>query len=118
MNQQALVTEMQNNILVRLQMTDPQLINQLKVNPTAQYAEELMQQKLKGIGLTDKEIAIIFMRDGMKLPLASAMRETGLPQEELDKLYDSAEAKVLNFMNGGSVSDTSKIRALFNKSNE
>lgn len=117
MNQQALLQEAQSNILIKLLLSDANMKNQLMLNQSPQLAEDLMHKKLKSIGLNDKEVGVIIMRDGLKYDAQKAMAESGLTKDQLDAISDTAQSKITNFLNGGSVSLSSNIRALFNTSN-
>lgn len=92
--------ELQTNLLIRLQMSDQNMVKTLTLNPDPKLAETLIEKKLKTIGLNEKEIAILFLKDGLKYPLEKALAETGLSQTQLDSYYDSASMKVTNFLEG------------------
>lgn len=105
--------EIQTNPLVRLQMTDPNLITEMMKTQDPKNAEVLMKKKLEQIGLDEKEIAIIFMSHGEKYPLQKAMSATGLSESELNTFYDSAMVKISNAINGNGFMDN--LKALFGK---
>jgi predicted DNA-binding protein (UPF0251 family) len=92
--------EIGTNPLIKLQMSDSNLLNTLRLNPDPKLAETLIEKKLKDVGLDAKEIAVLFIRDGLKYPLEKAMQETGLQQDQLDQIYDAAAQKVNNFLTG------------------
>ena len=92
--------EMQSNPLLKLQAADQNMMKTLNMNPDPKLAEMLIENKLKQVGLNDKEIAIIFIRDGLKYTQDQAMNATGLNQQDLDNQYDTAVAKINNYLNG------------------
>lgn len=92
--------ELQTNPLLKLQMADQNMLRTLTTNPDPKLAEMLIENKLKQVGLTDKEIAIVYIRDGLKYTQEKAMQETGLSQIDLDGQYDTAAAKINNYLNG------------------
>lgn len=53
-----------------------------------------MEKKLRSIGLDDREIALVLLKDGMKYSMEQAKEATGLSDDVVNKLYDSGLAKI------------------------
>lgn len=90
--------EAQENILVKLMKTDQHMCQLLTTSRDETLAETLIQKKLKDIGLSEKEIAVLLMAQGMNMTPQQAMSRTGLSQTELDIIHDQAVYKVNDFI--------------------
>lgn len=100
-DQNMLKQEIETNPIIKLQMSDQSMIAELTRNPDPKQAEMLIERKMRAIGMTDKEIVVVMMRDGHKYPLQRALSETGLSEYELNDMYDSAVAKINAVLGGG-----------------
>ena len=116
---QKMMQEIQTNPLLKLQMADPVMMAELTKNPDQKQAEILMEKKLKSIGLTDQEIAIVLMSHGLKLTIDQVKKETGLEQADIDKYYDGGMEKInrtLNVFSPGPPNTVlDRVKTLFSK---
>jgi hypothetical protein len=97
---QQIQAEIEKNPIVRLQMSDKELINDLSRNPDPKQAEMLMERKMRSIGMNDKEIIVVLMCDVYKYPVEKALQETGLDKEQLDQIYDNGINKINSALKG------------------